>query len=156
MVVLAAFVACVFSCGTTAIAPTTSVQWNIKSLTTKSKTGEVTRAEVSGYFIFTSAVQSAPGSDGRLPSSSGTFVEDVTLTRVRRVQSATYTITDQKTLSLLVGDQSQVYAYKITTIDGLPTMTWDGQDETAAHWVLEAAETPDAGSDAAADGADGD
>ncbi len=154
--VLAAFVAVAFACSSQAATPTTSVQWNVKSLTTKSKTGEVTRAEVTGYFIFTSANQAGASSDGTLPPSSGTFVEDITLTRVRRVQSATYTVNDQKTLSLLVGDHNQTYAYKITTISGVQTMTWDGQDETAAHWVLEATETPDAGSDAATDGPDAD
>ncbi len=153
--VLVTFVAVVLACSSQAATPTTSVQWNVKSLTTKSKTGEVTRAEVTGYFIFTSANQAAASSDGILPPSSGTFVEDITLTRVRRVQSATYTINDQKTLSLLVGDHNQTYAYKITAISGVQTMTWDGQDETAAHWVLEVAETPDAGGDAAPDGPDG-
>lgn len=153
LITLVAFVAFALACGTTAVAPFVSVQWNVKSLTTKSVTGEVTRAEVSGYFIFTSATQGAAGNDGKLPSAAGTFVEDITLSRVRRVQSATYSISsDSKTLSLVVGDQTQNYTYKITSSGGVQTMTWDGQDETAAHWVLEVVETPDSGTDAATDG----
>ena len=133
-----------------------SVQWDVKSLTTKSKTGEVTRAEISGYFIFTSANQDPAGNDGKLPPAVGTFVEDLTLSRVRRVQSASYTISsDTKTLSLLVGDQTQSYTYKIGTLNGVQTMTWDSQDETAAHWVLEVSQT-DAGTDGSADAADAD
>jgi hypothetical protein len=157
LLVLVTFVALALACGSQTVAPFVTVQWNVKSVTTKSKTGEVTRAEVSGYFIFTSATQSPAGNDGKLPPAAGTFVQDITLSRVRRVQSATYTISsDTKTLSLVVGDQTQNYTYKITSSGGVQTMTWDGQDETAAHWVLEAVETPDAGADAAADGADGD
>lgn len=157
LIPMVALIALALACGSTAVQPFVSVQWNVKSLTTKSATGEVTRAEVTGYFIFTSATQNPAGSDGKLPPAVGTFVEDVTLSRVRRTQSASYTISsDTKTLSLLVGDQTQSYTYKITTIDGVQTMTWDSQDETAAHWVLEVAETPDAGTDAATDGADAD
>ncbi len=154
LMVLGALVAFVFACGSPAVTPFVSVQWNVKSLTTKSNTGEVTRADVTGYFIFTSANQASPGSDGTLPPAVGTFVEDVTLSRVRRVQSASYTISSaSKTLSLLVGDQAQSYTYALTTLDGVQTMTWDSQDQTAAHWVLEASETLDSGTDAAADGA---
>jgi uncharacterized membrane protein len=147
---LALFIATFMACSSQTASSAISTQWNVKSVTTKSATGEVTRADVTGYFIFTSATQPSTGSDGKTPAAVGTFVEDVTLSRIRRVQAASYTVT-AKTLSLLVGDQTQVYAYKITTVDGVQTMTWDSQDETAAHWILEVADVQDAGADASTD-----
>jgi hypothetical protein len=156
LIVLSASVAFVFACGTAEITPFVTTQWNVKSLTTKSSTGEVTRANVTGIFIFTSANQDPAGNDGVLPPAVGTFEEDITLSGVRVTQSSSYTITtDSKnntSINILIGSQPENFSLKTTTTNGIQTMTWDSQDQTAAHWVLEQVAS-DAGTDAA-DGAD--
>jgi hypothetical protein len=130
----------VMACSSTpASTQITSVKWNVKSLSSTDSTGKVSRADVTGYYIF---------------RSDGSFVEDITIAHLEHTQVAEYNTSNNDagapdssaageqsgTISLVNGVLTLVYTYQVSG-DG-QTMTWDSlvdsdaQDVTRSHWVL--------------------
>jgi hypothetical protein len=135
MLALAGAAACSTTQATTNLI---SVRWKVKSLSSVDPKGEVTRADVTGFFIF---------------RSDGSYEENVTIAHLAHVQESNYATKNNDageagvggTMSLVIGDHTALYNYSVSadgqtmTMDSVATLLDSGaelQDQTTNHWVL--------------------
>jgi hypothetical protein len=137
--VIAFAVACIVACSTTQTTESRiSVKWNVKSLSSVDSKGQVTRADVTGFFIF---------------RSDGSYEENVVIAHLAHVQESNYSTNNNDagdagvggTMSLVIGEHTSLYNYSVTadgqtmTMDSVATLDEGGvavQDQTTNHWVL--------------------